>query len=342
MTSRARHIRHGTARILVRFVRGVGDGLPAGCSRHRNPSERSRISRHPHRHNPFARLRVLGHALFAALVLWSAVEAAVAIEVQPPQAPTAPAAGAAPPPPAAATAAPRAVSPPTPSPEQYGASSGLRIGMSGPFVRELQVQLRRRGARLNVDGVFGPATRRAVVALQRRFRIARTGIANARLLDRLGLRAHTVSRSPVLAAGRPSALLRVFPVAGVHSFSDDWGAPRAQGSHEGTDILAARGVPVVAADDAVVDRLTRTESGLGGIYVWLRRADGTEYYYAHLDSIAPGLDAGSTVSAGDVIGANGNTGDARYGETHVHFEIHPRGGGPVNPFTHLVAVDPDR
>lgn len=214
--------------------------------------------------------------------------------------------------------------------------------MSGPIVRELQVQLRRRGARLSVDGVFGPATRHAVIALQRRLKIARTGIASTRLLDRLGLRTNSVSRSPVPVAVPPSALLRLFPVAGVHRFSDDWGAPRAQGSHEGTDILAARGVPVVAVDDAVVDRLTRTESGLGGIYIWLRRADGTEYYYAHLDSIAPGLDAGSSVSAGDVIGANGNTGDARYGETHVHFEIHPRGRGPVNPFTHLVAVDPDR
>lgn len=302
-------------------------------SRHRIRSERSRILTKP------SRLNIAGLAVIVAL--GASAEAAVAVEVEPPPAPTdAPVPGAAPPP-AAAPLSPRSVVAPSPAPHPDQTSAGLRIGMSGPIVRELQVQLRRRGARLSVDAAFGPATRRAVIALQRRLRIPRTGIVNGRLLGRLGLRTSSASTAPEPTAGS-STLLRVFPVADDHSFSDDWGAPRAQGRHEGTDILAARGVPVVAADDAVVDRLARTESGLGGIYIWLRRADETEYYYAHLESIAPGLDAGSSVRAGEVIGANGNTGDARYGATHVHFEIHPRGGGPVDPFTHLVAVDPDR
>ena len=45
---------------------------------------------------------------------------------------------------------------------------------------------------------------------------------------------------------------------------------------------------------------------------------------------------------GRVIGTNGNTGDARYGVHHLHFEIRLRGGRIINPYTHLVGVDPKR
>ena len=117
--------------------------------------------------------------------------------------------------------------------------------------------------------------------------------------------------------------------------------PRHQGPHQGIDIMADRNTPLVAVADAVVSRLSRVEDGLGGIYVWLRRADGVEYFYAHMESIATGLAEGSKVTAGQVIGAVGNTGDARYGATHCHFEIRP-GGTPIDPYPHLVAVDPER
>jgi murein DD-endopeptidase MepM/ murein hydrolase activator NlpD len=89
-------------------------------------------------------------------------------------------------------------------------------------------------------------------------------------------------------------------------------------------------------------RVQRSERGLGGIYVWLRRADGTEYYYAHMATIAAGIEAGTRVRAGQVIGTVGNTGDARYGAHHLHFEIRTGGRTPINPYTHLVAVDPTR
>jgi murein DD-endopeptidase MepM/ murein hydrolase activator NlpD len=96
----------------------------------------------------------------------------------------------------------------------------------------------------------------------------------------------------------------------------------------------------VAVDDAVVRRLTRVEQGLGGIYVWLERADGVQYYYAHMNSIADGLVEGSKVSVGQVIGTVGNTGDARHGATHCHFEIRPDGVTSIDPYPHLRAVDP--
>ena len=85
----------------------------------------------------------------------------------------------------------------------------------------------------------------------------------------------------------------------------------------------------------------RQESGLGGIYVWMEDAKGTDYYFAHLNAIASGIKAGSVVKVGQVIGYVGNTGDARYGATHLHFEIRPEGIGPINPYTDLLAVDPE-
>ena len=52
--------------------------------------------------------------------------------------------------------------------------------------------------------------------------------------------------------------------------------------------MADRGTPIVAVVNGTIERLTRAETGLGGIYVWLQRADGTEYYYAHMNAIAGG------------------------------------------------------
>ena len=219
----------------------------------------------------------------------------------------------------------------------------LRIGSVGAAVRDLQRELRRRGIPVKVDGEFGPATKKAVKRMQRRFRMTATGIADAPLLKRLGLQTRAAASAPVTAPATltTSQYLKVFPVVGKYQYTDDFGAPRHQGPHQGIDIMADRNTPLVAVADAVVSRLSRVEDGLGGIYVWLRRADGVEYFYAHMQSIATGLAEGSKVTAGQVIGAVGNTGDARYGATHCHFEIRPN-GTPVDPYPHLVAVDPER
>ncbi|HWH15584.1 MAG TPA: M23 family metallopeptidase [Miltoncostaeaceae bacterium] len=214
----------------------------------------------------------------------------------------------------------------------------LRLGSRGPAVRLLQRELRRRGQRyVRVDGTFGPATRRAVRAVQRRLRLAPSGVADARLQRRLGLQLTAVAAGPVTDGGR---YLRAFPVLGEYQYSDTWGAPRSQGGHEGTDIMAPRHSPLVAVAAGNITRLTRVETGLGGIYVWLRDRSGNEYYYAHMQSIAPDLTAGSPVVPGQVIGTVGNSGDARRTATHVHFEIHPRGGHAVPSYPDLRAVDP--
>jgi murein DD-endopeptidase MepM/ murein hydrolase activator NlpD len=123
----------------------------------------------------------------------------------------------------------------------------------------------------------------------------------------------------------------VCPVQGPHSFSNDWGAPRSGGrTHQGNDILAPRGTPVVAN---VAGSVSRNESGLGGHGYFLHGRDGNTYYGAHLDGYSS---AAGNVAAGTVIGYVGDTGDARGGVTHLHFEIHPGGGAAVNPYPTLV------
>lgn len=123
----------------------------------------------------------------------------------------------------------------------------------------------------------------------------------------------------------------VCPVNGAVSFVDTWGAPRSGGrTHKGVDMIAAKRTPLVAIEDAVVKRMGN--GSLGGITVWLTGASGDEYYYAHMDGWADGLTKGQSVSAGELIGYVGNSGNARYTVNHVHFQFHPGGGSAVNPY----------
>lgn len=217
------------------------------------------------------------------------------------------------------------------------------MGSSGDMVMDLQRELRRRGIKIRVDGKFGRSTRAGVRIMQRRMKAKATGRADAKFLRRLGIQVRAVASTPA-GLGAPTGgarYLRVFPVQGEHTYFDDWGAPRGSRSHQGTDVMADKGTPVVAVADGTIKRLTREPTGLGGIWIWLLDTEGNEYYYAHLDSIVPLLEAGTAVAAGQVIGAVGNTGDAAYGADHLHFEIHPGGGGAVNPFTELISVDPN-
>lgn len=91
--------------------------------------------------------------------------------------------------------------------------------------------------------------------------------------------------------------------------------------HEGLDIFARRGTPVLAAADGVV-RSTRNNR-LGGNVIWLRDKFGQTHYYAHLDSQA--VRRGQQVQAGDTIGFVGNTGNARTTPPHLHFGLYSSG-----------------
>ncbi len=231
-------------------------------------------------------------------------------------------------------------------------SRALRLGMSGSDVRALQRILRQRGLGVSVDGNFGQQTRRAVIRLQRKHGLRGRGVVTAGFLKMLGIRAvrsgaDPVSQpapvaQPVAAPSSSARYLRAFPVGGSYTYSNDWGAPRSQGSHQGTDIMAARGTPVRAVANGTISRVTRAESGLGGISMWMRDGAGNTYYFAHLTQILGGMEVGTRVTAGQQIATVGNTGDARYGAPHLHFEIHPGGGGAINPYHELRAIDPVR
>ena len=122
-----------------------------------------------------------------------------------------------------------------------------------------------------------------------------------------------------------------FPLLGVTNWTDDWLDPRSGPpvhQHMGNDLFAAFETPVRAPADGVV---RFTDGGLGGLGAYVTTPDGTYYYMAHLSGFNREIASGSTVKQGQVIGFNGDTGNARGGAPHVHFEIHPGGGAAVNP-----------
>lgn len=128
----------------------------------------------------------------------------------------------------------------------------------------------------------------------------------------------------------PDGSIQVCPVAGPNSFVDSFGWPRVGHSHQGIDMIAPFGVPIVAAHPGTV---SYSSSSSGGLQAYVHGSGGYSFY-AHLSSYSG---ASGSVGAGTVIGYNGSTGNA--GNTnHLHFEWHPGGGAAVNPYLMLRAV----
>ena len=130
------------------------------------------------------------------------------------------------------------------------------------------------------------------------------------------------------------------PVEGVTArrLADTWGAARAGGrTHQGIDIFAKRGTPVVSATEGVVTRIG--ENTLGGQTVWVMGPGRQMHYYAHLDGYAD-IRRGQLVAPGDVLGFVGNTGNAKGTPPHLHYGIYA-GGGALNPYPLLTAPAPE-
>jgi murein DD-endopeptidase MepM/ murein hydrolase activator NlpD len=147
----------------------------------------------------------------------------------------------------------------------------------------------------------------------------------------------TTTEPPPTTTTPPPAPSMVCPVDGAVSFTDTWGDPRSGGrTHEGVDMIASRGTPLVAIEAGTVKRMRN--GGLGGITVTLKGVSGDEYYYAHLDGWATGLSVGQSLPVGGLLGYVGNTGNAQYTIPHLHFEIAPGGGAPINPYPIVAAL----
>lgn len=143
---------------------------------------------------------------------------------------------------------------------------------------------------------------------------------------------------PEVGFGRdlPSVVLDAAPVRGACRFANSWQATRGGSRfHAGVDLISPAGTPVVAAANGTLTRQTTGGANSGNAW-WLTTSTGTYFFYAHLASFANGLSVGSRVQAGDVIGYVGSTGNAV--SPHLHFEIHPYGGGAVNPYSAIWMV----
>jgi len=146
----------------------------------------------------------------------------------------------------------------------------------------------------------------------------------------------------------------VFPVDGPNRYTDTWGAPRSGGrTHIGTDIMAADGIPVLAAADGVVSHINWASRAdlidpSRCCTIGIRHEGGWVTNYLHLNhdpalgvetvagwGIVDGLLPGVKVKAGQLIGWVGHSGNASPLYPHLHFEL-IKDGVPINPYPHVV------
>ncbi|MGH2952864.1 MAG: M23 family metallopeptidase [Solirubrobacterales bacterium] len=129
-----------------------------------------------------------------------------------------------------------------------------------------------------------------------------------------------------------------FPVDGAHAYGDRFGVPRSGGRvHEGQDVVAACGTPLVATRGGRVQARGYSDALYGHWVLIDGRATGTDYFYSHLRGPALPAD-GARVRTGEGIGAVGKSGNARGEFCQLHFELWPRGyrsGAPRDPLSAL-------
>ena len=116
------------------------------------------------------------------------------------------------------------------------------------------------------------------------------------------------------------------PVAGLKARDarSSWHAPRPGGrKHEGIDLFAKKGTPVLSATRGEIWRIGTDQ--LGGNVVTVLGDGPALYYYAHLDDWSDGLCVGARVEKGAPLGVVGNTGNARTTPPHLHFGVYPVG-----------------
>ena len=151
---------------------------------------------------------------------------------------------------------------------------------------------------------------------------------------------------PAVAPAVPGAAAGVFPIRGPRDFGSAgarFGAGRSGHTHQGQDVMARCGLPLVSATAGTV-RFAGYQSAAGTYMVIRGGAPVQDYVYMHLQG-APAVGKGAVVAAGQPIGAVGRSGNAR--GCHLHFEIWSApgwydGGAPFDPLPQLRAWEAAR
>jgi len=237
---------------------------------------------------------------------------------------------------ALALVAPVAVPVPAPAAVSVASTSSLLNpsslpvrGNRGDSVRTLQNALIKAGIEVKggADGVFGGATYVALQKYQTANGLSVTGTLTTQTAVKLSL------------VAAPAVSISVFPVQGLCSYENTWHAPRGiERLHLGVDILAKEGNLLYAVADGTITKVyTVGTDKLAGNGIRLTMADGTYFFYGHMQKIADGISVGTKVKAGQVVGYNGKTGATN--TPHLHIEVHPLGGAAIDPTPIMAAVD---
>jgi peptidoglycan hydrolase-like protein with peptidoglycan-binding domain len=202
-------------------------------------------------------------------------------------------------------------------------------GQRGENVRLVQNALINAGITVKggADGVFGGGTAVAIAEFQKAHGLTQSGRLDYATAMKLGV---TVA---------PTVQLDAFPMQGPCSFTNTWHAPRGGGRlHKGVDLIANEGNLLYAVADGVITKVyTEASDKLAGNGIRLTKADGTYFFYGHMQRLADGIAVGTPVKAGQVVGYNGKTGNTN--TPHLHFEIHPFGGEAIDPTSAVAAIN---
>jgi murein DD-endopeptidase MepM/ murein hydrolase activator NlpD len=177
-----------------------------------------------------------------------------------------------------------------------------------------------------------------------------TALLRASAARRHSRRVARVSSSSTITVTAPAAtpppaasgISGVFPLQGAYSFGGPdarFGAVRAGHMHQGQDVIAAEGTPIVSPRAGFV-YWRAYQAGGAGNYVVVRGDDGRDYVFMHFEDGSTAVQKGQPVTAGQLLGRVGATGDAD--GPHLHFEIWPdgwyaKGSQPIDPLPDLEA-----
>lgn len=215
----------------------------------------------------------------------------------------------------------------------------LARGARGHDVRVLQSWLTKLGIETQVDGAFGAGTERNVEQYDRQNGLTVDGEVSRGQARRMRRQIEEGARAPAPQTQEVSGG-HVFPVQGPHRYGDGFGADRGGRSHQGGDVFAECGTPLVAAQGGRVE-YAGFHSAAGNYVVVTGAESGEDYVYMHLRA-APPVSTGDSVSTGQRIGEVGETGNAS--GCHLHFELWSapgwyKGGAAYDPMPALRSWD---